>query len=443
MPPRPDLSNLMMSIGFMLTPTRFLDACRRRCGDYFTLRPTPDREVVVTADPAAVKKVFTGDPDLLHAGEGNVTLAPLLGSGSVLLLDGAEHLRHRRLLLPPFHGERMRAYGEMMEAVAERRIAEWPDDRDFAVLPSMQGITLEVIMRAVFGFEDAARRERIGGPLRQLLDAVASRPRVLALALTAGRSGPLSPWRRFAALRERADALLREEIRARRADPHGADGDDIFSMLLAARDPDGVALSDSELRDELMTLLLAGHETTATALAWTFEQLTRNPAVLDRLIAAEAAGDGDYLDAVVKESLRLRPVVPAVVRCLQAPMEFGGWGLPAGVNIAPSVYLMHRRPDIYPEPLAFRPERFLGDPPGTYEWIPFGGGVRRCLGASFAVFEMKIVIRAVLAARRLRLRPGARLEGVTRRAITFAPARGGRVRAERGEAAHPLEATRR
>ena len=431
MPPRPDLSNLMMSIGFMLTPTRFLDACRRRCGDYFTLRPTPDREVVVTADPAAVKKVFTGDPDLLHAGEGNVTLAPLLGSGSVLLLDGAEHLRHRRLLLPPFHGERMRAYGEMMEAVAERRIAEWPDDRDFAVLPSMQGITLEVIMRAVFGFEDAARRERIGGPLRQLLDAVASRPRVLALALTAGRSGPLSPWRRFAALRERADALLREEIRARRADPHGADGDDIFSMLLAARDPDGVALSDSELRDELMTLLLAGHETTATALAWTFEQLTRNPAVLDRLIAAEAAGDGDYLDAVVKESLRLRPVVPAVVRCLQAPMEFGGWELPAGVNIAPSVYLMHRRPDIYPEPLAFRPERFLGDPPGTYEWIPFGGGVRRCLGASFAVFEMKIVIRAVLAARRLRLRPGARLEGVTRRAITFAPARGGRVRAER------------
>ena len=177
----------------MLTPTRFLDACRRRCGDYFTLRPTPDREVVVTADPAAVKKVFTGDPNLLHAGEGNVTLAPLLGSGSVLLLDGAEHLRHRRLLLPPFHGERMRAYGEMMEAVAERRIAEWPEDRDFAVLPSMQGITLEVIMRAVFGFEDAARRERIGGPLRQLLDAVASRPRVLALALTAGPRGPAEP----------------------------------------------------------------------------------------------------------------------------------------------------------------------------------------------------------------------------------------------------------
>ena len=431
MPPRPDLSNLMMSVGFMLTPARFLDACRERCGDYFTLRPTPDRELVVTCDPEAVRQIFTGDPDVLYAGEGNITLAPLLGPGSVLLLDGPEHLRHRRLLLPPFHGERMRAYGSMMKEVAERRIAEWPDDRAFAVLPSMQAITLEVIMRAVFGFEDAERRERIGAPLRALLDTVGSRPRVLALALTANRSGPLSPWRRFAAMRERADALLYEEIRTRRADPHADEGDDIFSMLLAARDPDGEPLTDSELRDELMTLLLAGHETTATALAWTFEQLTRNPGVLERLIAAEAAGDDDYLDAVVKESLRLRPVVPAVVRCLQAPLELGCWQLPAGVNVAPSIYLMHRREDLYPEPLAFRPDRFLGDPPGTYEWIPFGGGIRRCLGASFAAYEMKIVIRAVLSARRLEVRPGARPEGVTRRAITFAPTRGGRLRADR------------
>ncbi len=239
-----------------------------------------------------------------------MTLAPLLGPSSVLLLDGDEHLRHRRLLLPPFHGERMRAYGSMMEEVAERRIADWPAGRSFAALPSMQAITLEVILRAVFGFADAERRDRIGGPLRRLLDTVASRPRVLALALTAGRNGPLSPWRRFAVLRDRADALLHEEIGDRRRDPHGADGDDIFSMLLAARDPEGVPLSDSELRDELMTLLLAGHETTATALAWTFEQLTRNPAVLGRLQAEEAAGNGEYLDAVIKESLRLRPVGP-------------------------------------------------------------------------------------------------------------------------------------
>jgi cytochrome P450 len=434
MPPRPDLSNLMMSVGFMLMPTRFLDACRDSCGDYFTLRPTPDRELVITCDPSAVREIFTGDPDLLHAGEGNVTLAPLLGPSSVLLLDGPEHLRHRRLLLPPFHGDRMRAYGRMMEEVAERRIAAWPSDRSFPVLPSMQAITLEVIMRAVFGFEDEERRERIGAPLRRLLDTVASRPRVLALALTAGRNGPLSPWRRFAAMRARADALLFEEIRARRADPRGAEGEDIFSMLLAARDPAGEPLSDAELRDELMTLLLAGHETTATALAWTFERLTRTPEALGRLIAAERDGDGEYLDAVIKESLRLRPVIPAVVRCLQAPMVLGGWELPAGVNVAPSIYLMHRRPDIYPDPLAFRPERFLESPPSTYEWIPFGGGIRRCLGASFAAFEMKIVIRAVLASRRLRVDPDARPEGVTRRAITFAPTRGGRIRADRSAA---------
>jgi cytochrome P450 len=421
----------MMGAGFMLVPTRFLDACHERCGDYFTLRPQPDRELVVTADPEAVRLVFTGDPDVLYAGEGNITLAPLLGPGSVLLLDGAEHLRHRRLLLPPFHGERMRAYGEVMEEAAMRRIAGWPSGRSFQVLPSMQAITLEVIMRAVFGFEDRERRKRIGGTLRRLLDSVASAPRVLALALTANRNGPLSPWRRFAALRERADELLYSEIAARRSAPEGEAGDDIFSLLLAARDPGGNPLSDSELRDELMTLLLAGHETTATALAWTFERLTRSPAVLDRLIAAEAAGDQSYLDAVVKETLRLRPVVPAVVRRLQAPIELGGWELPAGVNVAPSIYLLHRRPDIYPEPLEFRPERFLDDPPGTYEWIPFGGGVRRCLGASFAAFEMKVVIRAALRSRRLRARPGARPEGVTRRAITFAPSRGGRIRADR------------
>jgi len=428
MPPRPDLSNFMMSVGFMLTPTRFLDDCRERCGDYFTLRPAADRELVITADPAAVKQVFTGDPKLLYAGEGNITLAPILGSASVLLLDGDEHLRQRRLLLPPFHGERMRNYGTVMEEVAERHIAGWPRERRFAVLPSMQAITLEIIMRAVFGFEDTERRERIGDPLRRLLDMVGSRPRVVMMALTAGRSGPLSPWRQFAAAREQADELLYAEIRARRADPHGADGDDIFSMLLAARDPDGQPLTDDELRDELMTLLVAGHETTATALAWALELLSRNPEALAKLVDDERAGGGDYLDAVIKETLRLRPVVPAVVRRLQAPMEFGGWELPAGVNIAPSIYLMHRRPDLYPDPLAFRPERFLGDdPPGTYEWIPFGGGVRRCLGASFAMFEMKVVLRAALKAVRLRAEPGRRPEGVTRRAITFAPTRGGRV----------------
>jgi cytochrome P450 len=412
LPPRPDLSRFMMSVGFVLMPTRFLDACHERCGDYFTLRPAADRTLVVTVDPAAVKQVFTGDPNLLHAGEGNVVLAPILGSGSTLLLDGAEHLRHRRLLLPPFHGERMRKYGDVMAEVAERHVAAWPRGRRFAVLPSMQSITLELV----------------GEPLRRLLDMVGSRRRVILLALTVGRTGPRSPWARFAAAREEADALLYEEIAARRADPAKAAGDDVFSLLLAARDEDGQPLTDSELRDELMTLLVAGHETTATALAWALERIVRHPGVLDRLVAEQRAGGDEYLEAVIKETLRLRPVVPAIARRLQAPMEIGGWHLPAGVHIAPSIYLLHRRPDLYPDPLAFRPERFLSDdPPGTYEWIPFGGGVRRCLGASFALFEMKVVLQAMLRAVRPRTasrRPG---EGVTRRAITFAPTRGGRI----------------
>ncbi len=428
LPPRPDLSRFMMSAGFILTPTRFLDACQRRCGDYFTLRPARDRTLVVTADPAAVKQVFTGDPRLLHAGEGNAVLGPILGSGSTLLLDGPEHLRHRRLLLPPFHGERMRKYGTVMAEVAEREVAAWPRGRRFPVLPSMQSITLEVIMRAVFGVDDRDRRELIGKPLRRLLDMVGSRRRVLMLGLTIQRNGPRSPWARFAAARREADVLLYEEIRARRADPLAAERDDVLSLLLEARDEDGRPLTDSELRDELMTLLVAGHETTATALAWALERLVRAPAVLDRLIDEDRDGGDEYLDAVIKETLRLRPVVPAVARRLQAPMDFGPWRLPAGVHIAPSIYLLHRRPDLYPEPLEFRPERFLApDPPGTYEWIPFGGGVRRCLGASFALFEMKAVLRAILRGARLRQTPRRPSEGVTRRAITFAPTRGARI----------------
>ncbi|MBA2504969.1 MAG: cytochrome P450, partial [Thermoleophilaceae bacterium] len=351
LPPRPDLSRLNMSVGFMVTPTRFLDACQRRCGDYFTLRPQEDRLLVVTADPGAIKQVFTGDPAVLNAGEGNIVLAPLLGSASTLLLDGEEHMRHRRMLLPPFHGERMRAYGETMREIAARHIAAWPRRRTFAVLPSMQAITLEIIVQAVFGVDDPGRRARFGAPLRALLDMLGSRRQVLMLALSLNRTGPRSPWAKFAAAREDADALLYEEIARRRASGD-EEGEDIFSLLLAARDEAGEPLTDSELRDELMTLLVAGHETTATALAWALERLRRNPAVLARLLEAE---DDAYLDAVIKETLRLRPVVPAVVRRLAEPMQLGPWSLPAGVNVAPSIYLLHRRADIYPEPDEFRP----------------------------------------------------------------------------------------
>jgi cytochrome P450 family 135 len=413
-----------MSVGFVLWPDRFLDDCQAKCGDFFTLRPQKGRWIVITSDPATVKDVFTGDPNLLHAGAGNIVLQPILGSRSVLLLDGPEHLRQRRLMLPAFHGERMRLYGDVMRAAAERAIEGWPRGRSFDVLPSMQAITLEVILRAVFGVTDPERAAELAKPLRAVLDTVASRRRVLALALTTGRSGPLSPWGRFVAAREAADELITSEIAARRNSAE--EGDDVLSLLLSARDEEGRALTDEELRDELMTLLVAGHETTATALAWTLERLARHPDVLRDIVAERRAGGEELLEATIKETLRLRPVVPAVVRKLQAPMTFGGWDLPAGVHIGPSIYLLHRRPDLYPDPLTFRPQRFLERSYGTYEWIPFGGGIRRCLGASFALFEMRVVLQTLLE--RVALQPASGAgEKVMRRAITFAPARGGRI----------------
>ncbi|TML03873.1 MAG: cytochrome P450, partial [Actinobacteria bacterium] len=311
-PPRPDLGRLHMSLGFVLWPTKFLDDCQATCGDFFTLRPQANRWVVITSDPATVKQVFTGDPELLHAGAGNVVLQPILGSRSVLLLDGPEHLRQRRLMLPSFHGERMKLYADVMRAAAERAIEQWPRGRRFDVLPSMQAITLEVILRAVFGVTEPERVRELSAPLRAMLDIVANRRRVLALALTTGRFGRFSPWARFVEARQRADELLRAEIEARRAD--SAERDDVLSLLLAARDEDGRALSDEELRDELMTLLVAGHETTATALAWTLERLARHPDALAAVEAEQRAGGTELLDATIKETLRLRPVVPAVVR---------------------------------------------------------------------------------------------------------------------------------
>jgi cytochrome P450 len=432
LPPGPSIPRPLLLGRFVMQPTSFLVECERRYGEYFTLRLSDERTMVITSDPEAVKTVFTGDPGQMLAGKNNDILRPLLGDRSVLLLDGAAHMRQRRLMLPPFHGERMKAYGQTMRAVAERHIAAWPHGTEFAAAPSMQAITLEIILRTVFGLEDPERIERIGAPLRSLLDATASQPRLLALQVTSSENPrPRSPWGRFNRLVEAADRVVYEEIHARRAQAGAAGHDDILSMLLEARDEDGQALTDLELRDELMTLLLAGHETTATALSWTLERLVRHPEVVGRLREERRGGEDEspYLEATIKEALRLRPVVTAVGRHLTAPLEVGGHLLPAGVSINPSIYLLHRRPDLYPEPEAFRPERFLEDPPGTYQWIPFGGGVRRCLGASFALFEMKIVLQTALD--RVTLVPRREAdERVTRRAITFAPNRGARIAVE-------------
>ncbi len=424
LPPGPSTSRALQTLRWIARPTAMLEDCHRRYGDMFTVRLAQEGDWVFLAHPDAVKQVFTGDPRLLHAGKANVIMLPVLGNNSVLLLDEAAHMSQRKLLLPPFHGERMRSYAQTMREVAAEEVERWPLGEPFAVWQSMQAITLEVIMRTVFGVEDEARR----APLRDAVATALHRgisPKQLGLVTILGPQRlAKAPWyqRNFA----HSNRLIYDEIALRRQAPDLDEREDILSMLLAARHEDGSPMSDVELRDELMTLLIAGHETTASSLAWTLERLVRHPEMLDRLREEAEAGEDEYVDAVIKETLRLRPILSLVLRRLTEPMEIGGRLLPAGVNVAPAIHLVHRRPDVYPEPLRFRPERFLEGQGGTYTWFPFGGGVRRCLGASFAQFEMKIVLQEVV--RRLALRAAdPRPEPRKRRAITLVPGRGGEV----------------
>jgi cytochrome P450 len=422
LPPGPDSAPLRQALEWVRAPTPMLESCAARYGDPFTLRLAGMGTIVMLSDPEAIRQVLTGDADVLRSGAANRALGAVLGRQSLLLLDGSEHLRERRLMLPPFHGERMRAYADLIAEVAGRHVHRWPAAEPFAVASSMQELALEVIARAVFGVEEPGSTRELQRRLKRLLDTLGKRWRLLGLLLLRPDGLSVRVWRRFGRAIHPVDELLLAEIGRRRRDPELASKEDILSLLLQARDEDGSALDDEHVRDELMTLLAAGHDTTATALAWTLERLARQPALQERA----AAGGADYLDAVVKETLRLRPVIPFVVRELAADYKVGGRTYPAGVKLAPCVWLVHRRPDIYGAPEEFRPERFLERAPGTYSWIPFGGGVRRCLGASFALFEMRIVLEVVLRSGRLRS-PDAAPEPMGRRGITMAPARGGRV----------------
>jgi cytochrome P450 family 135 len=432
LPPGPRAPRALQTARWLARPTAMMEDCARRYGDMFTLKIANEAAWVFVTDPDVVKEIFRGDPRLLHAGEANVVLLPVLGSHSVLLLDEDAHMAQRKLMLPSFHGERMRGYEQTMAEVAAREIDRWPAGEPLSAWPTMQAITLEVIMRTVFGVTDSERLQRLGDVLRSSL-SWATDPRRLARLAVLGPRRVAEQGALKRALKP-TDDLIFEEIRSRRDAPDLEQREDVLSLLLQARHDDGSPMSDQELRDELMTLLVAGHETSATALAWALEALSRHPAALNRLrdeVDADDADDADpYLDAVVQETLRLRPVIALVLRRLTEPMEIGGRLLPAGVNVAPCIYLMHRRPDVYDEPRAFRPERFLEQPPGTYTWIPFGGGVRRCLGASFAQFEIKVVLRELVA--RLEIRPARpQPERRVRRAIVFAPERGGELVVER------------
>jgi len=430
LPPGPRLPKLVQTIGFIFAGRRFLDACRRRYGDVVTMSTAFDSKFVMVFDPDLLKKVFQAPPDRLRAGEANALLGQILGERSVLVLDGAEHLRQRKLMLPPFHGKRLKAYEDTMRAAADRAIDSWPVAEPFTMLPAMQQVTLDVIMHAVWGLEEGPRAEELKRRVRAVIDPLSRRLGVVLLALSGGRFGDRKAVQRFEQRRRELDEMIFEEIAQRRSAADLDERDDVFSMLLQARDEDGEPMTDKELRDELVTLLVAGHETTATGLAWAFDLLLQTPRAMQKLKASLADPDGDdtYIDAVVKEALRLRPVVPGIGRVVRGePFELGGYTVPPGTEINPSIGVIHRRGDSYPQPGEFRPERFLEEnPPDTYTWVPFGGGTRRCLGASFAQLEMKVVIKRVLERAELRA-VGSKPDRVERRGITLVPREGVRV----------------
>jgi cytochrome P450 len=420
---------MVQVVRWIRDPFQVMEESKARFGDTFTLRmpPFPRSGLVVVADPEVVKEVFALGPDDGHAGKANFVLKPFLGEHSVLLLDGAEHLRQRKMMLPAFHGERMTAYGEAMTELAHDSIDRWPLGTSFAVHGPMQAVTLQVIVRTVFGIGEGPRFAELSDVLTRTLNA-STWPGLLFPVMQRDL-GPYSPWGRVVRLRERGTALLRAEIR--RGRERGTAGrSDVLAMLLDARDEAGRPLTEDEVHDELITLLVAGHETTATSLAWALRWILPDRDLVARLRDEIASAEGDLtriakldlLDATVKEALRLQPIIPVVARVLQRPMRLGGFDLDAGTMVAPAVYLVHQRPSLYPDPRSFRPDRFLTFKPSPSEWLPFGGGLRRCIGAAFAIYEMKMVLAAMLP--RVDARLASDRVRMVRRGITLAPGGG-------------------
>jgi cytochrome P450 len=428
LPPGPPLPAAMQMVGFWTRPLAFLERCRARYGRRFTIRLPFTPPFVMLTDPDQVKQLLTAPPEVLHPGAGARVLEPLVGSNSVILLDEGAHMEQRKLMLPAFHGERMNRLTGLMEEVTATEIAALPIGTPIALHPRMQDLTLKIILRTVFGLDPGAGSDALRVRLQEML-AFADHPFSLTpprpgslLARTAERVGPFA---RFVRRQEEIDEMIFALIAERRAED--ADRDDVLAMLLEARHEDGSPMSEQELRDELLTLLVAGHETTATSLAWTFARLVRERQVLDRLVEEIDSGEDAYVTATIQETLRARPVLPnAAPRLVAKPVEIGGWSYPPGCSLVANGYLIHHDPEIYPDPYSFRPDRFLDTPPGTYTWIPFGGGRRRCLGASFAMLEMKVVLRALLGACELSA-TGEGVEVAQRRGITVRPGRGARV----------------
>jgi len=403
LPPGPKEPAALQTVEWIARPTALLRRCRARHGDPFTVRVAwADAPMVLVADPGEIRRIFAADDSQLHGGASSTVLEPFAGPTSILLTHGPEHLRRRRELLPAFHGEALTAWRETVAAMARAEVAAWPEG-ELRALPRMQALTLDVILRLVLG---PVERPQLRAAIRRALDMTASLPRLVAMSLHRGAT-----WNAFLRAVADVDALLAGEIDR---------GGHAEGSLLAVLQQAGIARD--ELRDQVVTVLAAGHETTAGSLAWALERLAHHPGSQERV----RAGDDAYLDAVVKEVLRVRPVLSIAARRVVAPFEVGGHVLPPGVHVAPCIYLAHRRPQAWPEPTAFRPERFLDGAPAPGTYLPFGGGVRRCAGAAFASLELREVLRAVLE-RFVLAPPGARTERMIRGSVTLRPARGGTV----------------
>jgi len=433
LPPGPRGSSLALTYRWLRTPFEFMEDCRERYGDAYSFKLPGLPDLAVFSNPEVVKSIFAEPGENLHAGAFNRSLEAFLGNKSVLMVDGKSHARKRKLLMPPFHGERMTSYGDVMLSLADDAIDALPEGAPFAFHGPMNRIALDVIVRNVFGFEPGPREAEVRKNLSELLEIMTWPPFLLPwVRLDAGR---FSPWGRALEKRRKSDEMIFDEIRRRRAGgtPHK---DDILSLLLAARDEDGSEMSDEELRDELVTLLIAGHETTATALSWAVRWILADSEVEARLHAElESVGDLTpqrvqalpYLDATVREALRLCPIIPIVGRIAQSDVSVGGFDLPKGTGVVCSIFLAHRRPEAFPDPTRFYPDRFLDKRIAPYEFFPFGGGIRRCIGMAFALLEMKMVLAKLFTRTTLKLEPTRPIR-YERRSITLVPSDGPRVR---------------